>query len=355
MGANMNNRKQQQKQRWARPSLLLLVCLFLVILIIPSLIVVPYSQPKQFTKELQTNIPMKEEQPATTQVMDSPIEISVYRTKLDTVESIPLEEYVVGVVASEMPSSFELEALKAQALAARTYIIRQMLSDTDVTEKEDADITDNYVTHQVYKNNSELAQQWGEKYKTNLTKIQNAVNATKGQIITYKDEPIDPTFFSTSNGYTENSEDYWENSYPYLKSVESPWDKESPKFNGQKILTMEEVERALGIQLDKNTEIIGEKKLTKSKRVDTIEIGNKEFSGVFIREQLGLASNDFDIQQKGENIIFTTRGNGHGVGMSQYGANGMAKESKNYKDIVKHYYQGVEINSLDPFTELVMK
>ncbi|MGM0873841.1 MAG: stage II sporulation protein D [Bacillota bacterium] len=227
-----------------------------------------------------------------------------------------------------------------------------MLSDSKplgIPDNVDGDISDNHTFHQVYKNKDELAKQWGENYKSNINKIQKAVNATKGQILTYDGNPIDPSFFSTSNGYTENSEDVWKNNIPYLRSVASPWDKESPQFKDQKLLIIEDVEKALGIQLNPNLENIGEVKLTETKRVDTIKIGDKEFLGVEVRKALGLPSNDFEIQQKDGNLIFTIRGYGHGVGMSQYGANGMAKEGKSYKDIVKYYYQGVEISTAESF------
>ncbi|MGN7300259.1 stage II sporulation protein D [Ferdinandcohnia sp. SAFN-114] len=353
--------KQPKKQSWAKSSLIFFISFFTIILFVPTLIVMPYNNQaktvtNQTTQNLSTaeNVSIKKEE-QDIETSDSPFSVEVFRSKQNVVETLPLEEYVVGVVASEMPISFELEALKAQALAARTFLVYRMLSESKVSVPNNAEITDNHQFHQVYKNKEELADQWGKNYETNIAKIQEAVNSTKGQIITYDGKPIDPSFFSTSNGYTENSEDYWSNSYPYLRSVESPWDKESPKFKNEKTLTIAEVEHALGIQLETNSDIIGEKKLTKSKRVDTIKIGNKEFSGVFVRGKLELASNDFDIEQRDGHLIFTTRGNGHGVGMSQYGANGMAKEGKNYKEIVKHYYQGVEIINLESFTELVMK
>lgn len=350
----MNKSKQQQS--WTKTSLIVLISLFIIILIIPSLIVIPNNQSKPFAKPSHDTT-KNEIKPVSKHNNDSPFDVTVYRSKQKTVETVPLEEYVVGVVASEMPVTFELEALKAQAIAARTYLIKEILSDSKllgVPQNVNADISDNHNFYQVYKSRNELTKQWGENYKLNVEKIQNAVNTTKGQIITYDGEPIDPSFFSTSNGYTENSEDYWENAYPYLRSVTSPWDKESPKFHNEKVVAFEDVERTLGIQLDPTKNNIGEKKLTKSKRVDTIKLGNKEFRGPYVRKELGLSSSDFDVEQKDNNLIFTSRGYGHGVGMSQYGANGMAKEGKSYKDIVTYYYKEVEITNLDSFTELVM-
>jgi len=336
-----------------RPFIWAVLIIIAVVLIIPSILV---GLSSDNIKQVSQESTEKKVVVTSNDSNESTIEVSVYRTSTKEIEKVQLEEYVVGVVASEMPVSFELEALKAQSLAARTFIFNRMLSDSKVgmPSNVDVDITDNPEFHQVYKNREELAKLWGENYISYISKVQKAVNATKDQILTYDGNPIDPSFFSTSNGYTENSEDYWSDSIPYLRSVESPWDKESPVYNGQKVMKIEDVEKALEINLEPNEDNIGEIKLTDSKRVDIINIGNKEFSGVFIREELDLPSNDFEIQQKDGNFIFTTKGNGHGVGMSQYGANGMAKEGKTFNDIVNYYYQDVSISSVGPFVNTIV-
>ena len=336
------------------PLLWIFFSAFIIVLLIPSILVVSFSENKG-NEEIDLNIDKNDVM--ANEAANQAVEVSVFRTSLKKIENVPFEEYVVGVVASEMPATFELEALKAQALAARTFLVNKMLVSEKSKDKElpvDADISDNPENYQVYKNKAELAKQWGENYQSNITKIQEAVHATQGQILTYEGKPIDPSFHSTSNGYTENSEDYWKHSYPYLRSVASPWDKESPKFNDQVVRTISEVEKALGIQLDRQTDMIGEKKLTESNRVATIKLGDKEFRGKDIREKLDLPSNDFEVEQSGENLIFTTKGYGHGVGMSQYGANGMAKEGKKYEDIVKYYYQDVSISSVEPFVDTIV-
>jgi stage II sporulation protein D len=319
--------------------------MFILVLIIPSILVVPFSSN---TKEvIQASTDIKENKNNNSSPEPS-IEVSVYRTSAKEIEKIPLEEYVVGVVASEMPSSFELEALKAQALAARTYLIRQMNSDSKllgVPKNVNADISDNHQFYQVYKNKDELAKQWGENYKSNINKIQNAVNATKGQILTYDRTPIDPSFFSTSNGYTENSEDYWTASLPYLRSVPSPWDKNAPDYIGTKEFTSREFKSKLGTNLTSDISV----KRTSTNRVSSITINGRKFSGDEFRKALDLRSTDFSFNIVGDTIQFTTIGYGHGVGMSQYGANGMAKEGKNYQDIVKYYYQNVTISPVEPF------
>ena len=321
-----------------RPFLWLPLTIFIIVLVIPSILVVSFSSNVKQSGEI--TISNKTTDKETSLSTEPSIEVSVYRTSTKEVEEIQLEEYVVGVVASEMPSSFELEALKAQALAARTYLVRQMLSDSNIAKKSNADITDNINFHQAYKSKDELAVHWKEDYETNFTKIESAVNATKGQILTYDGDPIDPSFFSTSNGYTENSEDYWTASIPYLRSTPSPWDKKSPQYFGTQEYSSEDFKSKLGTDLTSDISV----ERTSTNRVSTITINGKEFSGDEFRRALGLRSTDFTFSIVGDFIKFKTIGYGHGVGMSQYGANGMAKEGKTYKDIVTYYYQNVDIS-----------
>lgn len=321
---------------------LIAVCaLFTTILILPTMIVVPFTNSSDTGKV--------EEMPKTEQAAageDSPFSVHVLRSTTEKVEEVPLETYVAHVVASEMPVNFEMEALKAQALAARTYITRHMVQGEKVSSE--ADVTDT-VTHQVYKDDNELRSLWKDAYAENIDKIKQAVQATEGEIITYDHEPITAAFFSTSNGYTENAGDYWENDIPYLKSVESPWDQESPKFEDQKIITVAELEQTLGVSIGGS---IQQTKMTKTEgnRVNEVHFGEQTFSGREIREKFDLPSSDFSIQQKNDHVIFTTKGYGHGVGMSQYGANGMAKSGKGYKEIIHHYYQNTEIAPLSTQT-----
>lgn len=278
-----------------------------------------------------------------TDVAFSELQVSVKRTKTGEVEKVPLEQYVLSVVASEMPAEFEIEALKAQAVAARTYVVNHLIHQND---EENPLITDT-TEHQVYKNDDELKAIWGKDYHWKLDKIQKAIVETKNEIITYESAPITPTFFSMSNGYTENAEDYWGNELPYLKSVESKWEENLPKFIEQKVFSKDEISKKLNVFLSLGEDIPIKIERTKSNRVSQLSINNETFSGREVREKLGLRSNDFTIQQKNEHLIFTTKGNGHGVGMSQYGANGMAKEGKDYKEILFHYYQDVELNTIN--------
>ena len=342
---------------WRIPTVLLLSSLILFILIIPTLIVVPFAKdnekgsvPVEKQEEQQTADDAEAE--AGAEQNESTISVAVMRTKSETVEDIPLESYVAGVVSSEMSPDFEPEALKAQSLAARTYIVDHLLHQDDGQESDVTDTTQ----HQVFKNDNELKKQWGSKYDENMKKVKAAVTATKGEILTYKDAPIFPAFFSTSNGYTENSEDYWDDELPYLRSVESPWDEDSPKFLDQQTFTIDQIKEKLAVDLP-NQEPLGiDVTRTDSQRVKEIDLAGNKLSGREVREKLELQSSDFTIKQKNDHLIFTTKGYGHGIGMSQYGANSMAKEGKTYQEIVKYYYSDVEVGTVtDTAPTLVAK
>ncbi|WP_163539134.1 stage II sporulation protein D [Gracilibacillus sp. YIM 98692] len=338
-------KKQNTKLKWKLATIMVITSLLTIMFIVPSIIVLPFNGPSDESQASIESIPASSQE--TTEIeLESPFHVNVLRTQQNLVEEIPLENYVVHVVASEMPADFELEALKAQALAARTYIVRFLMHGGTEDLPGGADVTDT-VQHQVYKNNDELREVWGTDYHWKIDKVKEAVAATQGEIITHNNDPITPAFFSTSNGYTENSEDYWENELPYLRTVASPWDVEiSPKYLDQRVFTKAQVEEQLGVSISgqqQNFEITR----TESNRVAEIEFGNTTLSGREVREKLNLASNDFTIAKKNNHYVFTTKGYGHGVGMSQYGANGMAQEGKNYADIIKYYYQGTNIQALE--------
>lgn len=322
-----------------KPSFLCIGSLILIILIMPTLIVAPFIH----VDGQQAVTDKLEQQTPDLQVKNSPVAVPVMRASSDQVEDIPLEKYVAGVVASEMPARFELEALKAQALTARTYVVTHILHQADEDDYAVADT----VNYQVYKDEEQLRRIFGVDFKKKMNKINKAVAATQGEILTYKGAPIDAQFFSTSNGYTENSEDYWKNKIPYLRSVKSPWDKKSPKFLNQKTIPITEVEEKLAIDISNNKTLTLKMSETEGHRVDQLKIAGETFSGRDVREKLDLKSSDFTIEKKNKHLIFTTKGNGHGVGMSQYGANFMAKDGKSYKDIVTYYYKGVEISNVN--------
>lgn len=282
--------------------------------------------------------------------------VSVYLTKEQRIVELSLEEYVKGVVAAEMPANFHIEALKAQALCARTYIMERIMKKDfkDMSRwgeaAKKAVVTDGIV-HQVYLANDDLHEKWGSLYTQKMNRIQSAVNGTQGQIITYQGNPIYAAFFSTSNGRTENSEDYFNERYPYLRSVSSYWDKKSPQYMKEKVLpipqVIREVERKTGTNIatvtSTGTPLLKILKRTQGNRVERIRIGDRTFSGRTIRIALNLPSSDFTIRTTKNTIRFISRGYGHGVGMSQWGANLMAESGKSANEIISHYYQGVEL------------
>jgi stage II sporulation protein D len=279
-------------------------------------------------------------------VEENDIPVKVYLKDLDKTVTLPLEKYVRGVVAAEMPVTFEKEALKAQAMAARTYIVRRLLAGTKTPQG--ADVTNDHNDSQAYSTDEKLQQRWGLlEYTKNLSKINEAVNETKGKVIVYQGQPIEALFFSTSSGATENSEDYWGKKIPYLRSVNSPWDEQSDKYTDKLTVSLADLREKLGIHAVLTSANLGAQlqplEKTATEHVKKIRVGDKTFSGPEFRTALGLRSTWFTWQVAGDTITFFTRGFGHGVGLSQYGANGMAKEGKKAEEIVRYYYQGVEI------------
>ena len=249
---------------------------------------------------------------------------------------IDLEEYVCGVVAGEMPAEFNTEALKAQAVAARTYALKRIASGQTLKATNE---------HQVYKTKDELKAMWGSGYDKYYPKIKQAVLATQGENIKYGGKYIDALYFSTSNGKTEDSVHVWGNSVAYLKSVDSSYDRDSRYFYGSKSIPMSTISRLFSTTVNSVSDI-NILSTTVSGRVKEVKIGDKVVTGVKARSTLGLNSADFTVTQSGSNIVFSTKGWGHGVGMSQYGANGMAKAGYSYKQILLHYYTGVTISKI---------
>jgi stage II sporulation protein D len=273
--------------------------------------------------------------PVTVPVTTAAIQEKMVSLKLSSGQtiSISLENYVVGVVGAEMPASFGSEALKAQAVVARTYALKRIESGQTLAAS---------TSNQVYKTDAELKTLWGNSYSTYYSKVKNAVEATKGEYITYGGKYIDALYFSTSNGKTEDPINVWGNSFPYLKSVDSSWDKNVSGFSQTKSIAISTVCSKLGVTISSSSQIVINSK-TIGDRVASAIIGGKNFTGVQVRNLLGLRSADFNVSQDGQNIVFTTRGYGHGVGMSQYGANEMSKAGKTYSNILYHYYTGVKI------------
>ena len=267
--------------------------------------------------------------------------IRVKRNSTNEIQKIPLEEYIVGVLAGEMPINFDLEALKAQAVASRSYALKRMEYNKD----KDYDVVDS-IMNQVYLDNDYLKDAWGLSYVKNINKLRNAVNSTIDEYLEYDDKVVDAMFFSTSNGYTEDSSNVFDFDCAYLKSVESPWDKDvSSAYLNTKMMNLTEFYKQLGIPYNKNLNIEIEKR-SKTNRILLLKINGYEFKGTDIYNKLSLRSTDFNIELQGQTVSITMKGYGHGVGMSQYGALGMAKAGYTYDEILAHYYQETTLTKL---------
>ena len=271
----------------------------------------------------------------------SNLQVRVKRDETGEIVSVPFEEYVTGVLAGEMPVSFELEALKAQAVAARSYVMRQMAANKD----RDYDVVDT-VMNQVYLDKEYLVSVWKDTYTEKMNKLKQAILETSGEYLEYDGKVAEAFYFSTSTGMTENSGEVFQTQLPYLKSVKSEWDKDvSPVFSDNVTLSIGDFYKKLGLSYqDKITVDVME--TTSTGRIKKVKINNRVFTGSQVFSKLGLRSTYFTITQKGNQVSIDTKGYGHGVGMSQYGAEGMAQSGYTYDEILKYYYQGVEIKKL---------
>ena len=268
--------------------------------------------------------------------------IRVMRVNKDRVDVINLEDYVVGVVAGEMPVSFDMEALKAQAVASRSYALKKIDDNRDGSY----DVVDT-TSNQVYLDLDDLKNKWQDKYIDYLNKIKKVVNATSLEYLSYKGEIANTMFFSTSNGYTEDSRVVFSEDVPYLKSVDSKWDEDvASNFNYKIEYSLDNFYNNLGLKYSNKLKVLILKR-SASNRIIKIKINGVEFSGRDIYNKLKIRSTDFSIEQNKNKVIIKTKGFGHGVGMSQYGALGMARKGYNYKEILNHYYQGTNLEKLE--------
>lgn len=268
------------------------------------------------------------------------------------IEELPLDTYLLGVVSAEMPASFEQEALNAQSLVARTYTIYSITHNQG--KHNDADICDDSGCCQAWISKEDRMARWEEDQRdANWRKIETAVNTTAGKIITYNGEVIDAFFHSNSGGTTEAPVNVWGGTnYPYLQSVETAGEDAYSQYSSEATFTKEEfknkiLEKHSDFTIDYSKEdAIKILEYTESGRIKTIKIGNLNLSGVEVRTLLGLKSANFTVTINGDNIKFEVTGYGHGVGMSQTGADSMAKAGSGYEEIVKHFYTGVEITEM---------
>ena len=281
---------------------------------------------------------------------NSEIIIKVYHHRENKTISMNLDNYLKGVLAAEMPASFELEALKAQAVAARTYVLKHKESGGS-REHPGADICTDYRYSQAWYSEQEMKEKWGFiPFFYYWAKVTRAVEETKYEVIYYNDKLIDAVYHSNAGGQTEDAQNVWGKKIPYLLSVNSPHDKENPKNYLHKYkFTIDEFEKRLGINLinkvPENKDIFNVLSRTEAGRIQKIKINSINFTGSEIRDKLGLPSCNFTFTLKDNEISTKVVGNGHGVGMSQDGANGFARNEYTYVQILKQYYPGTSIST----------
>lgn len=264
--------------------------------------------------------------------------VRVKQEATGTIIEVPFEEYITGVLAGEMPINFDLEALKAQAVAARSYVLKKM----EQNQGKEYDVVDT-VANQVYLDDATLKERWKDGYTEKMNKVKQAVVETKGEYLQYQGEVVEAFFFSTSTGKTENCEEVFTQALPYLRSVDSQWDSEvSPVFSSSVDISLLDFYSKLNLPYQTTVDV-QITKTTSTGRVKELTINGQSFTGNQVYSALGLRSTFFTISQVGNNIHVDIKGFGHGVGMSQYGALAMAKKGYTYDQILKHYYQGVEI------------
>lgn len=326
-----------------------------LIIYILCVVILCFLIPILFTKNLKNNLVSKTEEIGsveTTYDYGKYNKVKLLHTKNEEIEEIDLDTYLYGVVSSEMPANFEMEALKAQAVVARTYTLYKIINNN--SKHGEASICDDSTCCQAWISKEDRLNKWNEEERqNNWEKIVSAVNETKGKIITYEGKPINAFFHSNSGGTTDTATNVWGGiNYPYLQAVTTSGEDAYSQYSSEATVTKDEFiskikEKHSDFEIDFSKENqIEILEYTDGGRIKTIKIGNLNLSGVEIRTIFGLRSARFEITIDGDNIKFTVLGYGHGVGMSQTGADSMAKQGANYEEIIKHFYTGVEITNI---------
>ncbi len=276
--------------------------------------------------------------------------ISVYFTKEDKVKTVSLEDYLVGVVSAEMPVSFPLEALKAQAVASRSYILDKQVSGGDkIADHKGAAVCTDSAHCKAWISKEDRFKSWPEKdAEKNWKKITAAVNSTAGEYMTYNGEPITAVFYAISSGTTERAVDVWGGDVPYLQNADSSHDKNAPGYSSQSTFSSARIKSLLkekfpDIKLSKNpSEWYSEETRSSGGAVLSCKFGNMELKGTEVRTLFSLRSHNYRLSFKDDTFTFDVVGYGHGVGMSQWGAKFYADEGKSYHDILRIYYKDIE-------------
>jgi len=280
-------------------------------------------------------------------------EIRLFLTGENRVITLELEEYIKGVVAAEMPANFHVEALKAQAVAARTVTVKRMkrFGGPGYSRKPEADLSDDFRESQAWLSKRELRKKWGLwGFSKNWARISRAVEETRGMILTYQGRPIDAVYHSTSGPRTENACDLWGVDYPYLQSVVCPYCRHSLRYSEVKTVSLATLQEKLGLtdalKASGGWKLLRVETRTAGGRIKRFRLGEERLRGEDFRLKVGLNSANFQYRISGNSIRFQTIGYGHGVGMCQYGADGMAKVGRSFQQILTYYYQGVKLKRL---------
>ncbi len=284
--------------------------------------------------------------------LSSKQEIKLLYHDTGTQATLPLETYVIGVVAAEMPSNFEPDALKAQAVIARSYALGKIEANAGSQDNAHGDLCDDPGHCQAYYDKAYLEKEWGADFPEKYQKVSDAVTATKGQVLTYEGGLAQTFYHSTCGGKTASAKEVWGEEIPYLQSVVCKWDRDAPRYRETFSVSLSDLPWLLG---DGSTPCIavaegetvtvvptvaGE---SDSGRIEAVSYAGLMFDAADFRTALGLNSTRFTLESDGETLLVTTYGFGHGVGLCQYGANGMAKDGKTYDEILSYYYQGTKL------------
>ena len=318
------------------------ILIFVVFLLVPiALLTTPSKEEIALESDAEHSISFDMEVPNSSEEENSSDEgvqvVLSYNQDETDAFTMDLEEYIIGVVAGEMPASFSMEALKAQAVASRTFALYKMDSVQDY-------VLSTTINDQVYITIDDMKEKWGDDFDYYYQRVHDAVLSTEGEVLTYQGAFASTYYFAISNGYTDDALTVFHEDKDYLVSVESSWDKNYKSYTSTYTLSKESFCNKLGVSCE--TISISNVLRADNNYVRSITINGTTFTGIQVFQKLNLKSTDFTITLNGENVDILTYGFGHGVGMSQYGAQGMATEGATYQDILAHYYQNTEITKL---------
>ena len=310
--------------------LIILILLLTVSFVFPVIAVKPASRDDKTVPVLSRAVrPVKK--------ASSEDEFKIKLVQTGEIVKLSREEYLFGCIASEMPIDYEDEALKAQGIVAFTYALRKKEKTC-----EDYDLTDDYQVDQCYKSREEIKEKWGEKYTENAEKLERIISDISGLKLTYNGETALSLYHAVSCGKTLNAKEVWGEDIPYLVSVDSSYDKLNEKYNT--VVSVNKNDFIKDFSLSGCKDLKTEK--SKNGRVDFLTVSGKKINSVEIVKKYALRSSCFDVETNDESIVFSVFGYGHGVGMSQYGANCMAKNGSSYEEILLHYYKGCTIEKI---------